>query len=78
MHLFVMLHYYRKRRKNTFFFICLSEFTSTRTYFSLLADDIGHESPEPARRDVNSAGRRQTSLLLLSSALMLLAAILSL
>lgn len=41
-------------------------------------DDIGHESPEPARRDVNSAARRQTSAVLLSGALFLLAAILSL
>ncbi|KAK5878562.1 hypothetical protein CesoFtcFv8_023960 [Champsocephalus esox] len=41
-------------------------------------DGIGHESPEAARRDVNSAGRRQTSVLLLSAALILLAAILSL
>ncbi|TNN58109.1 hypothetical protein EYF80_031632 [Liparis tanakae] len=39
---------------------------------------IGHESPEPARRDVNSAARRHTSAALLSSALILLAAILSL
>ncbi|XP_044000226.1 ephrin-A5b-like [Gambusia affinis] len=41
-------------------------------------DGINHESPEPARQDVNSAGRRRFSILLLSSALMLLAAILSL
>lgn len=45
---------------------------------SLPSDGIGHESPEPARRDVNSAGRRHTSVPLLSSALILLAAILSL
>ncbi|TWW66775.1 Ephrin-A5b AL-1 EPH-related receptor tyrosine kinase ligand 7, partial [Takifugu flavidus] len=37
-------------------------------------DGIGHESPEPARRDVNSASRYHTSVLLLSS---LLAAVLS-
>ncbi|KAF6715096.1 Ephrin-A5b [Oryzias melastigma] len=41
-------------------------------------DDIGHESPEPSRTDVNSAGRHQFTILPLSSALMLLAAILSL
>ncbi|KAG7240854.1 hypothetical protein INR49_023428, partial [Caranx melampygus] len=41
-------------------------------------DGISHESPEPARRDVNSVGRCQTSVLVLSSALILLAAILSL
>uniref|UniRef100_A0A8D3DES5 EPH-related receptor tyrosine kinase ligand 7 n=1 Tax=Scophthalmus maximus TaxID=52904 RepID=A0A8D3DES5_SCOMX len=41
-------------------------------------DGISHESPEPSRRDVNSAGRRHTPVLLLSSALILLAAILSL
>ncbi|XP_071390180.1 ephrin-A5b-like isoform X1 [Centroberyx affinis] len=41
-------------------------------------DDTSHESAEPSRGDVNSAGRCQTSLLLLSSALPLLAAILSL
>nr|XP_015798750.2 ephrin-A5 [Nothobranchius furzeri] len=41
-------------------------------------DGIGHESPEPARRDVNSAGQHQIPVLLLSSSLMVLAAILSL
>ncbi|CAI5666342.1 ephrin-A5b isoform X1 [Oreochromis niloticus] len=41
-------------------------------------DGVSHESPEPARRDVNSAGLCQTSVLLLSSTLILLAVILSL
>uniref|UniRef100_A0A3P8WL81 EPH-related receptor tyrosine kinase ligand 7 n=1 Tax=Cynoglossus semilaevis TaxID=244447 RepID=A0A3P8WL81_CYNSE len=48
--------------------------------FSRSRDEVmtDHESPEPARRDVNSAGQHQVSLLLLSSALMLLASIFSL
>ncbi|XP_030006140.1 ephrin-A5b-like isoform X1 [Sphaeramia orbicularis] len=41
-------------------------------------DGTSHEPPEPSRRDVNSVGRRQASVVLLSSALALLAAILSL
>ncbi|XP_058473851.1 ephrin-A5-like [Solea solea] len=41
-------------------------------------DGISHESPEPSRRDVNAATRRHTPVLLFSSALILLAAILSL
>ncbi|XP_029921552.1 ephrin-A5-like isoform X2 [Myripristis murdjan] len=41
-------------------------------------DDTSHESAEPSRGDVNSAGWSQTSPLLLSGALLLLAVILSL
>ena len=46
-------------------------------FSTLHLDDTSHESAEPSRGDVNSVGRVQTAGLLVTSSLLLLAAILS-